>query len=92
MVGKKNGSPLPGPKAPSSVQRSETLDMPYMPSNAIGSGDGGGAPPVGDSGHGGGEGSSYYSRDAASSIHGETVSFGFRFRLIAVPTARGDRD
>ena len=88
MVGKKNGSPLPGPKAPSSVQRSETLDMPYMPSNAIGSGDGGGAPPVGDSGHGGGEGSSYYSRDAASSIHGETVSFGFRFRLIAVPTAQ----
>ena len=71
-LGKKNG-----PNAPSSVQRSETLDMPFMPNNATGSGDGGGGatPSVGDSGHGGGEGSSYYSRDAASSIHGETVRF-----------------
>jgi hypothetical protein len=73
MVGSKkdNGSSppaLPGAKAPSSVQRSLTLDMPFLPS------DGGGgtvAIPAGDSGHG--EGSSYYARDGASSIHGETV-------------------
>ena len=70
MVGKKdNGSSppaLPGAKAPSSMQRSITLDMPFLPSDG-----GGGTVAIGDSGHG--EGSSYYARDGASSIHGETV-------------------
>lgn len=70
MVGKKdNGSSppaLPGAKAPSSIQRSITLDMPFLPSDG-----GGGTVAIGDSGHG--EGSSYYARDGASSIHGETV-------------------
>ena len=76
MLGKKNNgsSPpaLPGAKAPSSMQRSITMDMPYMPDG------GGGAytPSVGGSGHGG-EGSSYYARDGASSIHGETVGTSF---------------
>ena len=70
MVGKKNNGTappaLPSAKAPSSMQRSVTLDMPFLPSDG-----GGNAVPIGDSGHG--EGSSYYARDGASSIHGETV-------------------
>ena len=72
MPGKKNrdSSPpaLPGANAPSSVQRSVTMDMPFLPDN----GGGANTPSIGGSGHGG-EGSSYYSRDLASSIHGETV-------------------
>jgi hypothetical protein len=39
--------------------------MPFLPASAAGT------PPIGDSGHG--EGSSYYARGGASSIHGETV-------------------
>ena len=79
-MGKKknnNGTeaPLPGRDAPSSIQRSVTMDMPFLPGDTAAGGGAGdvGAPSLGGSGRGGGEGSSYYASHGAASIHGETV-------------------
>ena len=56
-MGKKDSpSALPGAERPSSVQRSVTLDMPFLPEGgggAAGIGGGANTPSVGGSGHGG---------------------------------------